>query len=151
MSSSGWLSVRGHRGTCLRVNKMNYTCHTRVSLETCCWGGKQWGFILHLLTTGSSAMPFCPSWNQDRLPIGGLHPERFSERMSVNGIVHLMGQPRIWSPGHRNGPIRFLEPFCHLEENSVPSYLFKSAQGLIAINRSSQEITSYSISWECSL
>lgn len=63
-----------------------------------------------------------------------------------------MGQPRIWSPGHRNGPIRFLEPFCHLEENSVPSYLFKecSRPYLIAINRSSRDVTGCVISCECS-
>lgn len=50
-------------------------------------------------------------------------------------------------------PIRFLEPFCHLEENSVPSYLFKecSRPYLIAITRSSQDITGCVVSQECSL
>lgn len=60
---------------------------------------------------------------------------------------------QIWSQGHRNGPIVFLEPFCHLEENSVPSYLFKecSRPYLIATNRSRQDIAGCVISWECSL
>lgn len=91
--------------------------------------------------------------NPGLLPVGEPLPVWFSGRVSVNGTVCLMGQPRIWSPRHRNGPIRFLEPFCHLEENSISSYLFKECSWpyLIAINRSSQDVTSSVVSWECSL
>jgi hypothetical protein len=83
----------------------------------------------------------------------GAHPDWVSRRVSVDRTICLMGQPRISTPEHRNSPIRFLEPFCHLEENSIPLYLFKecSRPYLIAINRSSQDITGSVFNWECSL
>lgn len=52
----------------------------------------------------------------------------------------------------KNSSIRFFEPFCHLEESSETSYLFKecSRPYLLAINRSSQEMSSPAIRCECS-
>lgn len=39
-------------------------------LEIRRWAGRQWGFMPHLWTIGTSLMPFWPSWNQDWLPMG---------------------------------------------------------------------------------
>lgn len=141
-------------GACLPVNTSNSTGRWRISLEMCWWAGRQRGFLLLSYLLGAQPCHFdLPETRTDCLRWGREpHLEWFNGKMSVHGTVHLTGQPRIWSPGHRNGPIRFLEPFCHLEENSVPSYLFKecSRPYLLAINRSSQDVTGCVISWECS-
>lgn len=76
------------------------------------------------------------------------YPEPFLGSESVNRTAQNLNVRT------KNSSIRFFffEPFCHLEESSKTSYLFKecSRPYLIAINRSSQEMTSPVIHNECS-
>lgn len=123
----------------LRVNKINYTCHTRTFLEMCWWAGRQWGWIPHLLLTGILA------W----LPMGeGSHHQSGSVGECLQmGQFTSQDNPESDHQNIGTAPSDFLSHFCHLEENSVPSYLFKecSRPYLIAITSSSHNILATSL------
>lgn len=73
--------------------------------------------------------------------------EWFSWRMSADGTVHSQDNPESDHQNIGTAPSDFLSHFCHLEENSVPSYLFKecSRPYLIAITSSSHNILATSL------
>ena len=129
-SSSGSLpSSVAAWGSCLRVNKINCPCHTRIFLEMCWCIGR----AVRLPSSSPNARELSHAiltfLNPGLIAYRGASPRVVQWENVSKWDCSPHGTTRIWSPGHRNGPIGFLEPSCHLEENSVPSYLFKSAHG----------------------
>jgi hypothetical protein len=116
-------------GSCLCVNKINCPCHTRIFLEMCWCIGRAVRLPSSSPNDRELSHAILTFLNPGLIAYGGASPRvvQWENVSKWDSSPH--GTTRIWSPGHRNGPIRFLEPFCHLEENSVPSYLFKSAHG----------------------